>query len=63
LRRFNYLYSLMSKKHVLRKDLAHMTHIPERTLAHYIAGDAEPGVYRALKIARALNVNVERIWG
>lgn len=63
MKRFNYLNSLMRKKHILRKDLAHLTHIPERTLAHYISGDSQPSVDRALKIAKALNVTVERIWG
>ena len=58
----NRLKVVMAEKDMRVIDLANKTKLNANYLTDVRNGRVEPGIYNALVIARALNVNVEDIW-
>lgn len=57
----NNLKTVMDRSKVTVKDLAKGTGISVESVRKYVSG-REPGVWKALKIAKYLGVNLENIW-
>ena len=53
---------VMAEKEITNVELARITGLHENYISDLRNRRKEPGIYNALLIANALNVNVENIW-